>query len=370
MASSDEALAALLNQGVSGADLGALDAFKSSIQAESPYRTAAAPILGAKFDMGTWSPATRFGVSAGQSFIGALLGEIAKKDEAEQLAKVTAVLPQLYSNPAAVAAPGGVDAGAFEILRQNAVAKRDIGKAVQASDFLKDMLKAQNAGIEARSKVFGELGAKKDFYGAGQDPDSPQFKLNKVIKDEEDARRTEVLAKVPGAQSLSVMTSVLPTLEAMSKINSKTSDIPFVYKLIQAQDGGVVKDGERDMVIASTPLLVKWKTELDGALNGGGLPVELKKQIVAEMKSNALATYETVMKGAEPIYQIGEKRGAARQNMSPFNDSYILESLTPKTETIDRATLQAEAAALRAANPSITKEQIAAQLRAKHGGTK
>lgn len=255
-----EELAQLLSSGVSGADLGALGAFQQGVAAESPYRMAAAPILGAKFDMGTWSPGARFGVSAGQAFLGSLLGEIAKRNESEQLSKVTAVLPQMYRNPEAVSAPSGVDANAFEILRQNIGAKRAIGEAAQASKITDDLLKVSNAGAEAKAKKIGEIQGTKEAYGMSQDPDSPQAKTA-------DQLRREFFGTKAIADFADVKNKVL-VLQKAQLDPSSVADLDYVYAVAKILDpGSVVRESEGRTIIESNSIPGSTLGYLNKALN-------------------------------------------------------------------------------------------------------
>lgn len=100
--------------------------FEKTVQANNIYRQIAAPILGAQFNTGTWNPWTAFAVSAGQGLLGTGLNQLAQNNEASQLEKVAAILPQLYQNPNAIAAPAGVDASAFGGLKLDALKQQSI----------------------------------------------------------------------------------------------------------------------------------------------------------------------------------------------------------------------------------------------------
>ena len=139
----------------------------------------------------------------------------------------------------------------------------------------------------------------------------------KAIAGEEDQRRKEIEALAP---KLRATTLALPALEQLAGDDTGTSDIPFIYQFVQAQDGGVVKEGEIALVEGASPLLTYYKAQLEGALNGQStLTPAIKQQMVSEMKQVAQAQYVGLQRLAEPILKIGEARGAKRDRMFPFD---------------------------------------------------
>lgn len=123
--SDNDVLAALFGgAGYGGVNRGAdadLAAFDRTITLNDPWRLAAAPVFGAKFDTSTWNPMQTLGVTAGQAFLGTMLNALGQRSEAQQLEKVAQVLPQLYSNPSSVSVPEGVDPEAFGTLKLSAL---------------------------------------------------------------------------------------------------------------------------------------------------------------------------------------------------------------------------------------------------------
>ena len=176
-----------------------------------------------------------------------------------------------------------------------------------------------DVGLTERAKKAGELGA----YGALPDGGGLLNPSLKAVGAEEDARRAEILGTGP-AKALVNMTSAIPTLRDLADDDTTTSDIPFVYKFIQAQDGGIVRETEAGLVAGGNPLVSKFTAELSGALNGTSkLTPALKKQMVREMQQSAKAQYNSVKALSENILATGESRGANRGKMLPFTEDYI-----------------------------------------------
>lgn len=155
-----------------GSDLGAL---RSTIAQNDLWTQAAQPILGARFDNSNWSPGTTLGVSAGQAFLGALLGGMGQRSQAQQLEKVAQVLPALYENPGAVVAPEGVDREAFGILKLGEMAKNQARTVALEQDRLKRSLDIMDAGLKKKAETKAEIEGKQDACNQSgtKDPESP-----------------------------------------------------------------------------------------------------------------------------------------------------------------------------------------------------
>mgnify|MGYP000913947023 FL=1 len=179
---------------------------------------------------------------------------------------------------------------------------------------------AQASALKKRQEVQAEKEATINALG-----------YNPETKKEADDRRAEVL-KLPTAQSLQKSLSVLPLLESYKNDDTGTSDIPFIYQFVQAQDGGVVKEGEFNLVQGASPILQKYSNQLNGALNGASkLTVALKTQMVKKKKKATLLRKKSLDKEAEPIFKLAEKRGASREDVNPFDNRALLESLAIPT---------------------------------------
>lgn len=340
MAASDAFLSALLG-GVTGGvsktltDDPALDAFSRTAASNSIYNQIANPILNTRFNTSTWSPTESAAVSLGQSFLGGLLGNLGRQDVAKQYETAASVLPDLYRNPNSVSTPEGVDAEAFgalklAALRDKAKRDRELQDSVIARVFTEKPAYATIAPETAAKVGLTELGSKLGSMPKPdplKDPDSAEYKIQLQTTKEEDDRRKEILS-TPMASSVSQALTAIPTLREMAKDDTKTSDIPFVYKLIQAQDGGVVKEGEQQMVAGTAPVLTKYKAMLEGALNGRSeLTPAIKQQMLDEMARSTNSQWKALKARAEPILSVGEARGANRDRMLPFDDKYVTSVL-------------------------------------------
>lgn len=349
-------LSALLS-GSSGSSTGsdaALNAFKNNLGQSDYYKMAAAPLLSAKFDTSTWKPAESFAATAAQSFLGTALQMLGQKSESDQLLKAAAVLPQLQRDPMSVGVPEGVDPGAFAALKMSAI--KDMFDRGEAVDKLKQQFilsrlgkdldvakEIESAGPIAEAKKRGEMDATNALPGgADANPESPQNKRMSQVAKFEDDLRTE-LSKSKPASSVEAALSALPSLQRFAQDNTKTSDIPFVYKFVQAQDGGVVKEGEVTMVQGASPLIARFQAQLNGALKGEStLTPDIKKQMVEEMKAATRDQWAALKSFAEPRLQTGESRGGSRKNMLPFSDESLAAILGEPAQSVSGASITPE----------------------------
>lgn len=314
----------------------ALNAFANTLVDNNLYKLAASPLLSAKFDTTTWKPATTLGVTAGQAFLGAMLQGLGQNWEAEQLNKASAILPQMMENPASVAMPEGISSAAFEKMRLAATrekAVQDMKESAAERLFgIKLSQEEQLARATAKATQQGQMDA------FSENPDSPLSPLKKADADklakiaaEEDAARKEIFERVPTAAQIANVSALIPSLDKLAKDDTKSSDVPFVYQFVKAQDGGVVKEGEAARVQGASPMLQRYAAELDGALNGKStLTPKLKKQMVEEMKGVARAQLDVLPDQMEPIFAIRESRGAARERMMPFNMDSLNKMFAPE----------------------------------------
>ncbi len=254
-------LAALMGGMGGGGDLGA---FRNTIAQNDLWTQAAQPILGARFDTSTWSPGTTLGVSAGQAFLGALLGGLGQRSQAQQLEKVAQVLPALYENPGAVMAPEGVDREAFGILKLGEMAKNEARTIALEQDRLKRSLDIMDAGLKKKAETKGEIEGKQDAYkqAGTEDPDNPSVKSaselskqlmnNKEVIDFGEVRnRINVLQKA----------ALDPTTVA---------DLDYVIGIAKILDPtSVVRESEGQTVIESQSIPASIIGQLNKSLKGG-----------------------------------------------------------------------------------------------------
>ena len=137
--------------------------FQQNVAARNPWRIAAAPILGAKFDNRTWSPGASFATAAGQAFLGTALNGMAANREQEQMQLLAGALPSLYANPLQAQAPEGLDSGAFDSLRAPVLARQMSSRSKQLEELSKDLWSTKLQEVAAKGKRRGELEAEKEF---------------------------------------------------------------------------------------------------------------------------------------------------------------------------------------------------------------
>lgn len=126
--------------------------FNNTVQATNPYGIAGQSLQSWQPNMQTWSP-TEVGVTSfAKTFLSSLLGNYARQDAADQMAKVVQVLPQMAANPAAMAVPEGVDAAAFNTIK---------GKMMLGDMMTQVLGKRQRvlSANEAAGKIDGQLEA-------------------------------------------------------------------------------------------------------------------------------------------------------------------------------------------------------------------
>lgn len=346
----------------------ALDAFAVTAAKNNLYNQIAAPILGAKFDQRTWSPTESLGVNLGQSFLGGLLGQLGQRDIERQQTAMASALPELYRSPSTFAIPEGVDVEAARQLQQSAIRENAVQEKKLQQSVIADLLTRQPefAAIApglAKTAGISELGEalSKTPKDPLQDPESKEFKVRLQTSKEEDERRKEIL-QTPGGSALSQNLGVLPTLQTLANDNTKTSDIPFIYKFIQAQDGGVVKEGEFATVAGASPLLAQFKAQIEGALNGTStLTPTIKNQMVREMKKVAKSQWDSLKERAEPVLKIGESRGAKREAMLPFDENYVKTILGDPEQLAGSPTLSLDLGSVKARAQAIVAKAKSGQ---------
>lgn len=321
----EDILQALYNSGASvsrnrgPADLGQ---FEETLNRNDLYRQAAAPILGARFNTATWSPGQTTAVSFGQAFLGAALNALGNRSVANQMASVNSILPQLYANPSGYAAPDGVDSEAFQglqsrLMQQKAVREADVGANIQNAlgqrGFKYDPTDSTIAPMATKG------GSAIEDLLSGDEKRKREDLMKKMISDEEDASRKEIAA-LPAVQQFQQTSTALARLDSLKDLTSKSSDLPFIYTMIQGLDGGVVKEGEVNMISGSNPILQAYKGKFEAAMNGGTeLGVELKRQIVSELRGSQKALYSAAKEQSKPRLDLSLSRGGSQAGALPFN---------------------------------------------------
>lgn len=115
-----------------------LQAFTDQIEANDIFSQIAQPLIGFKPQTLTVAPGDpsvgvmpkvnyinpfeQLATSFGTSLLGGLAANYGKQKQAEQLASLTSILPNLISDPTSVKLPEGMDSGAFDIIKQKLIA--------------------------------------------------------------------------------------------------------------------------------------------------------------------------------------------------------------------------------------------------------
>lgn len=355
-------MADTLSSLLSGADL---TGFQSSVAQRDPYGIIGSGLAAFQPNYQYMNAGESLLTSFTKSFASGLLQTYVQDRAADQLKSVVDVLPQLTSDPLKTAIPEGVDSSPFNILRGTAAlnkASRDEQVKAQSADLQRELRKV--LGIEGLKSGALDMPGTVSYVDTGKlpegnsidpskNPKSSQYQLNKDLLAEEDAARKEIAA-LPAVATFNQISTALPRLDQLSKINSKTSDIPFTYAFVQGMDGGVVKEGEKLMIQGGNPLLQAYKNAFESALNGESeLGVDLKQKMVQELKGSQSALHAEALRQAKTRLDIATGRGASSKSVLPFDADLKFEEkkLPPiTTEKYNELRLQ-----------GLTKEQIKAQ---------
>lgn len=232
----DSVLDAVYGGAFGGPGLQDILGFQKSLQDNSFLRTAASPILGARFDASTWSPGTATAVTAGQAFLGSILNELAARDEAAQIQKVSAVLPSLYADPMSVLTPQGVDERAFSTMRLGAALNKEANKTALAQELIKQRAEAKGEGLKEQEKI----GARLRAYGinASSDPESPQYAAEKQKREIEQKYTDTLLTGDEAKKALETNRAVSSIADALNKndpLGAKTAIFKYAKLLSPGQ---------------------------------------------------------------------------------------------------------------------------------------
>lgn len=148
----------------------------------------------------------------------------------------------------------------------------------------------------------------------------PKF-LPADIAKEEDAARTELKTKTPSVVQFEVMQKSLPLLSGFKDQDTKSSDFGFVFNYVKANDDGAVRGEEVNLAESSNPLLMKYKKQIEGAINGTSqLTPALKNQMYSELKLAQKNLYVQAVKDIQRRYEIAKGRGVEKiENVSPLD---------------------------------------------------
>lgn len=276
----------------------------------------------------------------GGTILAALLGNMAKEDAAEQNASIATKQSQfMNASPQERLALTQQDPRTFAklqaALNTNDLLQQAQDKATQRQLEIQDPFKvaAEKRAIQGqidlatnptlreaqladtinkkRGEKLADAQANNIIFGNDplKNPDSPEFKINQLVVKEEDAARSEI-AKIPSVSQFAAMQKSLPLVKAFKDPDTKSSDVGFVYNYIKALDEGAVRGEEINMANASNPLVLKFRTQLQGAIDGSSeLTPTLKNQMYQELQAAQGGVYSQALLDAQRRFEIAKSRG-------------------------------------------------------------
>jgi len=324
------------------------------------YSQLGSGLLGADVNIKGGSPWTNLATNFVKGLLGGGLNEYGQVQNQEYNTGLRSVLEDTLTG-APIRAVDGLSnnevqdvANSLSIFKQSALEDNKLAGLLKQSENKGAML----GQLEAQNEVFGFKPKSGEMLGTQEGvpsledaellsqlhPDSPQYKSLKDrlalktaeqtrIASDEDKLRGEI-GRLPSVIQTLQSNKALAGLDAVKDLDSKSSDLPFIYSLITGLDGGVVKEGEYNIVQGSNPLLQQYKGTFEAALNGKSvLTPQLKRQIVDELKLSAASTKIQALKDMEPSFQTGLRRSANIRNLLPIEvDLQSLAKSYPPTQ--------------------------------------
>ena len=256
------------------------------------------------------SPGANVGIALGGTLLASILGGMAKNSAAEETAARSALAQQLLAAPENARAAIVADKPELQPLltalqhqeRARATKAEDLAMAEQ-SDLRKARSKALLDAMTAQGRLpvgeqvlnFEQIGllSPTDLAAEGEAKkreraiadEKKLFGVPEKIRDEEIAAKKDI-AELPMVKQFLLMETKLPMLENDAKLNTKSSDVAFVYNYIKALDDGAVRGEEINLANSSNPLLQRWGTQLVGSFTGESeLTPELKQQMLRELNA-------------------------------------------------------------------------------------
>jgi len=313
-----ETLTALMAGINGGADLNDLSQFRSTIAQNDPWRMAAAPILGSRFNTSTWSPTQTLAVTGGQAFLGALLNGLGQRSEAAQIDRLAQVLPQLTADPLNTAAPEGVDEEAFNVFKTNQAIRNAATANKRAEAIEKRALDLFYSGEEAQAQARGQILGKNEAYrssGVG-DPDSPERKTGEEIRAQ--------LQRIHG-KDFAEFGEVRTKYQVLQKAlldKSATSDLDFVFGIAKVIDPqSTVKESEGQMIVESQSMLASTLGTINKALKGGSA---LDRGGLMALATRHYDTRRESIQGILSNYgEIASARGVRPDDITSYYKAYL-----------------------------------------------
>lgn len=377
----DENLLALINNGLlSGAQsslsgsgtnaaslaslLGAgdLNTFAQQAQQSDLMGQLAPVVADTRFDRSNWDLGTSFGTSLGQAMLAGYLGNQSRANTAEQVSKVSQVLPSLYSNPLGTAAPEGVDANAWESLKTAATVKNlqreALGKTKQQDTLRKLMeeiygtdISAMKVGKETAAKISAEneaYGYKPAVVGEGGvvptlpssydelaslNPNSPQYKQAKDLIDSKrdveskDSDRLVNLRKEFNAlepvKNFAKATQAATALSGALKDKNSVSDQELVrYSILMIEPGMAVREGEQNAMAYSQSIPDSMRGDLLKAWKGESRLSDPVREGIKRLAERAYNSHKGLYEQSYGLYS----KEAEMQGFDPKRISYMGEA--------------------------------------------
>lgn len=364
----DESLLALIangmNSGVvsgSGANatslaslLGAgdLNTFAQQAQANDILGQIAPVVASFRPDRTNWDLGTSFGTSLGQAFLAGALGNQSRANVADQVKKVSTVLPSLYSDPIKTVAPEGIDATAWEGLKTAATVKnlqRQIGEQTKDRDLVRKLMEdvygADISAIKTGKETKAKINSENEAYGfkpgdaAGTDgknlnPNSPQYKIDQDLQaraDKIESEANSTLKSAPIVQNYQVRLSSLQNVLGNLNNNTTYGDLALVNGFQKIMDPeGSVREGDVTTVQGAQDRLSKYWGDTKGWWTSDGkLKPEYRKQL-AQTAINTTNSFGKIYKDyTDQVITGVVNKGGKKENLAyvphtEFNlDNYL-----------------------------------------------
>lgn len=239
-----------------------LAAFNQTVLQSDPYGIAARSLGAWSPDASTWSPTITGTTAFGKAFLTGLLGNYARQNAADQMNSVIGVLPQLKSDPMAVAAPEGVNADAFAALKGSAVLRNQLNTAQREQTLAELMQKVGIAGLTKKAEVLGEQQAYDAMGQGGVNPKSPSYIIGQDEKKNQldlDNRITDArnYLRVAGAPYITAREN-LDLLTNNFKESNPATDLIYAIAANKILDpGAIVREDDIENIQGIVPYLEK-----------------------------------------------------------------------------------------------------------------
>lgn len=376
-----------------------LEAFKDQVAANDIFSQLGDPLIGFKPQTLTIAagdpsvgvmpkvnyinPFEQLATSFGTSLLGGLAKNYGRQQQAAQLASLSAILPKLLADPASVGTPEGVDASAFDIIKQKAIAS-DAARNAKRSDAAFGAMLTNPKEALAAGKLFG-VDVQK-LAGLSPAPDTtasdgttPKAEksstptLDKFVQDmlnpdaakdlESSAKelrdRVEKNTDIKDAMN---MGRIYTTLADMIEDPSAVADAPFLINFVKFQDPrSIVSQNEKGAVIQESSLPSQFVSYVNKVLSGEG-NIPLRGELLDVMgkfyqgqrnvAQEAMTGYENLArkkkipvdeillpklpeikkKGVNPLVELRDAMKAAKDK----GDMLELSKLSRKARELDR----------------------------------